>query len=127
MTNIEILKYVDIKDLIRKTIKDIKIIKNKEIHFFTSNDEYIMLHDQDCCEYVYIEDISGDIQDLIGSPILMAEEVTNCHKKDKYDWEQWTFYKLATNKGYVTIRWCGTSNGHYSMAVDILKKQNYKK
>ena len=85
-------------------------------------------HDQDCCENVQIEDICGDINDLVGSVILNAEEVSN----DEYEkeWEStqeyiesftWTFYKFATQKGYVDIRWLGESNGYYSESVEFVK------
>lgn len=33
-----------------------------------------MVHGQECCETVLLEDVCGDIQDLIGSPVIKAEE-----------------------------------------------------
>lgn len=76
-----------------------------------------LAHEQQCCESVYVEDVIGNVADLEGSPILMAEVVT----EDPDDFEEWTFYKLATAKGYVTIRWCGINgeSGYYSLAVDF--------
>ena len=82
-------------------------------------------HEQDCCESVYIESITGDIADLLGNPILLAEVSTSDATPEgfKHDYEPdsqtWTFYKLATIKGYVDIRWFGTSNGYYSERVDL--------
>ena len=78
-------------------------------------------HSQDCCENVSIDDIVGDFNDLIGNPLTMAEEVVNRDDNmgRSLDSFTWTFYKFATVKGYVDVKWLGESNGCYSESVDI--------
>lgn len=114
--------YYIIDKFIGKTFTNIEQFNNACIIFTTdTGEQYRMYHMQDCCESVYIEDICGDLNDLIGSPIVVAEEVTN-HDSPKHSYLDsftWTFYKFRTNKGDVTIRWYGESNGYYSESVTI--------
>lgn len=112
-------EWLDVSVLHGKTLTEIKQVDNDELYFLTSDGEtYKMYHEQDCCESVSIEEIIGDMADLIGSPITMAEEVTE-ENEDDWEHQTWTFYKFATNKGYVTLRWLGESNGYYSESVDF--------
>jgi hypothetical protein len=68
---------------------------------------------------VSIEDIVGDLDDLIGAPLLRSEERTQDDPSREYDSGTWTFYEFATIKGSVTIRWYGSSNGYYSESVSF--------
>jgi hypothetical protein len=93
-----------------------------EIVFLTADGrKFRLFHEQDCSEYVRVEDITGELEFLVGSPILMAEEVSNSTDECEgcSDSFTWTYYKLATIKGYVTIRWLGESNGYYSESVSF--------
>lgn len=115
------MEYIKIDFLLGKTLSKIDINKDKDIILFHTVDGeiYKMYHDQDCCEDVYVEDIIGDLNNLIGEKLVMAEVATNSGDTDDYDTYTWTFYKFATIKGYVTIRWYGTSNGYYSEEVSF--------
>lgn len=115
-------------DLLGKTLARVEVNADKDEILFGTTDGrlYRQYHSQDCCESVEVEEIIGDLSDLIGEPILLAEEVEHENEtpegvtpKDGYLGESytWTFYKLATIKGSVTIRWLGNSNGYYSESV----------
>lgn len=117
------------KVLVSATVSDYK----DEMKFVTTDGEvYTLYHAQDCCESVEIESIVGDLSDLVGEEILMAEEAQNLFdliksagevEEDEYGSHTWTFYKLATRKGYVDIRWYGSSNGYYSEEVSFKREK----
>lgn len=126
---------------------------SEEVFFTcTDGSKYRMIYHHDCCAGCSIEELIGcDVQDLIGHEVLMAEEVSSqepdeakiAERKAKYDqetdkeywygpspdngWkdesETWTFYKLATIKGSMTIRWYGSSNGYYSESPSFEKSK----
>jgi hypothetical protein len=90
--------------------------------------KFEMFHDHDCCESVEVEDVCGEIEELLNSPITMAESVSNNtdappDAREEDSWT-WTFYKLGTAKGSVTIRWFGSSNGYYSERVTFAEARN---
>ena len=118
---------VEFSSLVGKTPIKVCNRDDEEIVFETADESFKMYHSQDCCEGVYVDDICGDLEDLIGSPILLAEEAEGERPTDRprgvydSDSETWTFYKLSTIKGSVTIRWYGSSNGYYSESVSFVK------
>jgi hypothetical protein len=112
-------------DFVGMTITGTRLADN-ELHLtFSNGDVYKLYHKQDCCEDVYLYDVIGDFSDLIGFPIMKAEEVSSCKTPDGIDAGYmddsftWTFYHIVTFMGAVTLRWLGESNGYYSESVDI--------
>jgi hypothetical protein len=122
---------VQFSDLAGKTLTKCYLVGDEEIVFECDGGEsYKLYHYQDCCESVVVEDVCGDLADLIGTPILLAEEATSETPPEgsssRDDEDRWTFYKLRTIKGSVDIRWHGSSNGYYSVSVDFCKIENKK-
>jgi hypothetical protein len=91
------------------------------ITFSNDDVEFVLKHEQSCCEDVYIESITGDLDVLVDSEILIADETANCGDTDDHESCTWTFYKIATLKGWVDIRFFGSSNGYYSETAELKK------
>jgi hypothetical protein len=122
-------EWVEFSELKGKVVTKVEGAEgNSQLNFYTSDGyKYSMYHEQDCCESVYVESIVGDTEDLVGEEILVAEESSGDTPADSnakpYESYTWTFYKLASRKGYVDIRWLGESNGYYSESVSFVKQK----
>jgi hypothetical protein len=69
-----------------------------------------------------LSEVIGDLNDLTGTPIFVAEELSNKGIGPQNDTDEsytWTFYNLTTMKGSVTLRWYGSNNGCYSERINI--------
>lgn len=121
--------HVELSDLVGKTIKEIKGMEKDseavDIHTECGN-IYRFFHKQDCCENVWLEDFDAEVDDLLGSVVLSAEEVSNIQEDNEWGSQTWTFYKIETNKGGIWMRWCGESNGYYSEDVSFIHVNKQK-
>jgi hypothetical protein len=79
---------------------------------------FTFYHEQDCCESVTIEDVVGDVGDLVGYPLEVVEERSESGDSDDYECYTWTYYTFRGIGGTVDVRWYGSSNGYYSESVD---------
>ena len=95
---------VDISILVGQTLTRIEgLAKRSEKVVWRTSDgkEYEMFHEQDCCETVELAEVIGDPEDLLGHPILRAEERTNSTEDppkyaDSWTSWTWTFYEISS-------------------------------
>ncbi len=124
-----IVEIVTFNSLLGHTFTEVKN-ENGELHFKVNSSLWFeQKHEQDCCESVSIDDICGDLSDLENSTILIASEDSNIDLSPKkgiepHDSFTWTFYNIASQKGHVTIKWYGESNGCYSQEAYLYKYLN---
>lgn len=116
---------VTIADLIGKVLIGVDVVRPdddiKELVFHCMTTErYRMWHDQDCCESVFLHEVIGDMADLHGLVIDAREESRSADGDPNISESgTWTFYIIQTQKGAVTLRWLGESNGYYSEDVSF--------
>jgi hypothetical protein len=120
----------NITELLGKTVVRIDGLKigSEGIAFLTTDEDVVTFsHTQSCCEGVYVEDIVGDTDDLIGTPLVEASECSSDNEPSLasilasipcQEDVLWTFYRFSTVKGTVTVRWLGEGNGCYAIDVD---------
>lgn len=69
----------------------------------------------------FLEDQNGNLDDLLNSPILFAEEKTtkvpNSELKDTGCEDYYFFYEIATIKGSVQMRFYGAEGAYYTASV----------
>ena len=111
--------HCDIKDMVGKKITGIYY---DEDYFQIRTDDcvYAFYHEQDCCESVWLTQVDGINDKIIGSRIVIAEVVTD-EKDTEHSHITWSFYKIGTNKGIIDFRFQGESDGGYSETVDLVK------
>lgn len=61
-----------LKPMLGRVIRSVRLAPDKtELIFEADNNvRFRFYHEQDCCEKVAIEDVVGDLEDLIDAPVL---------------------------------------------------------
>lgn len=129
------LDEVPFGDLVGKIVESLVQHTDALVLRTTDGSRYVLLHYPECCESVELIDVAGDLNDLIGKPITRCEQRTShdpppggiSSEGPHYEYDSWTwsFNEIATNKGSVTLRWFGQSNGYYSetAALHVMERR----
>jgi hypothetical protein len=95
-------------------------VKNKILFMWNDRVEFVLMHKQQCCEDVTIEEIIGDLNDLTDFPITDAKFTSENTKRMTYvESKTNSSYRIETEKGKVKIEVVGYSNGDYSEVLDL--------
>ena len=88
----------NISELMGKTLT--QIVNTTDEIVFTTNagEKFKLYHEQDCCETVEVEDINGELDDLIGAPIFQP-------------WSENQLRELCGRVAYVDVLQAGDGEG----------------
>ena len=116
--SVEYSQAINIDQIKGMTITAVAYKESSESLFIHLNSHVLeMVHHQDCCETVYLADVVGSFEDLIGYPLLeVSESTVNTNSADMSSTA--SYYNFKTVKASVQLRWVGESNGYYSETVD---------
>lgn len=106
----------EFSDMVGKTLESVEEFGDKIIFNFNDGTAATSEHYQGCCESVDIDHIDGDVKNIVGSPILEAEEDVDPEGDPPPEYPDswtWTHQRIRTEKGEVTFHWLGQSNGYY--------------
>lgn len=106
------------REMIGRVVSDVTQTDDEIEIKFKDGSSGRFYHSQDCCEHVRVEDVNGSWSDLIGHPLLVADERVQ-DDAPGYESATWTFYTFRSVGGSVDVRWVGESNGYYSESVDF--------
>lgn len=108
-----------ISDIVGKTPVGIEQTADEIVFAFSDGTACKFYHYQDCCETVGIDDVNGSWDDLLNTPLLVAEERDGESGDTEWGTYTWTFYAFRSIAGSVDVKWVGESNGYYSESVDF--------
>lgn len=119
------MKTINTHSLVGKTVTSI----DADGTSFTTSDgkQYIMRHEQSCCEYVRHSHTIGRPKDLIGAPLIFAnddhaEPADHPNMaKPSCDSHTWTVFQFHTATARLEVWWLGESNGYYSEDVNLFE------
>lgn len=110
---------MEFNEMVGKTLESIEggDIGSERITFnFADGTAAASYHSQDCCESVKVTGVLGDIENIIGAPIIAASEVCESEGEPKPEYPDswtWTRQRIQTEKGEALFTWLGESNGYY--------------
>lgn len=105
-----------ITDIRGKVFEEVHTFCNKigyQIRLATMELEYIIMAPRACCDTYTLDHIEGDLDDLVGHPILASIE---------FDGAQ----TLATEKGSVTFNWLSKKFGHDLRGIQVFKRRIHR-
>jgi hypothetical protein len=105
-------------------VRKIQALNGDSLYILTDKYKYNLYHAQDCCEYVRLVKVIGDIDNILNEEIIFAEEDGGANDPDWYsdnynDSHTWTKFVLGTKNANVEFWFLGESNGYYSEHISI--------